>query len=114
MRLLNQEPAPSNNHRVFEIANCDLKASLESIATPYSVNARGGYRRPPCAKLEVAICDLKLNLEIANCDLKFSASSLVSRNMKSSGKRFLFRETCSLRLVGTPYNSARSASIITF
>src|ERR1051326_8159451 len=104
MRLLNQEPAPSNNHRVFEIANCDLKASLESIATPCSVNARGGYRRPPCAKLEVAICDLK-----------FSASSLVSRNMKSSGKRFLFRETCSLRrLVGTPYNSARSASIITF
>ena len=50
--------------------------------------------------------------EVAICDLKHS--SIVSWNMKSSGKRSMLRLTCSFsRLVSTPYNSARSRSIIT-
>ena len=34
-----------------------LFSTLESIATPCSVNAKGEYLRPP--QLEVTICDLK-------------------------------------------------------
>lgn len=71
---------------------CSLFNTLESIATPCSVNAYGRYRRPP-----------RPMFEIANCDLKDSVSSLVRRNMKSSGNRFLLRETCSFnRVVDTP------------
>ena len=58
---------------------------------------------------EVANCDLKTEsydpasgFEVANCDLKFATSSDVSRNMNLSGKRSIFRFTCSFnRLVGT-------------
>lgn len=48
-----------------------LRRTIESIATPCSVKARGGYRRPPH------------ELEVANCDLKLSNSTVVSLNMKS-------------------------------
>ena len=37
---------------------CILLNTLDSIATPCSVNAKGMYRKPP--QLEVTICDLKL------------------------------------------------------
>ncbi len=33
--------------------------TLESIATPCSVKTQGGFRAPPCPKLEVAFCDFK-------------------------------------------------------
>jgi hypothetical protein len=37
-----------------------LLRTLESIATPCSVKARGAYRLPPHPNLEVTICDLKI------------------------------------------------------
>jgi len=64
------------------------------------------------------MCDLKFDfeaLEITNCDLKTSASFCVNLNMKSLGKRFLFRDTRSFeRFVGMSYNSAKSKSSIIF
>jgi hypothetical protein len=50
-----------------------LCRTLESIATPCSVNTRGGFRLPPC-KLEVTICDFKS-----------AASRRVNRKAKSAG-----------------------------
>ena len=99
---------------MFTSIACSLLSTVDSIATPCSVKARGRWRRPPCPVLEVANCNLKSDLEIANCDLKLrfevtncdlkdSASFFVSRNMKSSGNRFPLRVTRSLRrLVVTP------------
>jgi hypothetical protein len=52
-----------------------LRRTLESMATPCSVNAYGRYRRPP-----------RPVFEVANCNLKASASSAVSRRRKSSGQ----------------------------
>lgn len=46
-------------------------------------------RRSP----ESAICGLS-GFEITICDLKDSVSSLVRRNIKSSGNRLLLRVTC--------------------
>jgi hypothetical protein len=67
--------------------------TLESMATPSSVNTRGSHRRPPW----------RLELEVTVRDLKLSASARLSRNAKSSGKRSVFRETAWLRaLVVTP------------
>ena len=63
---------------MFTSIACSLFKTLESIATPCSVNACGRYRRPPCPELEVANCDLKFGFEITDCDLKDSASSFVS------------------------------------
>jgi hypothetical protein len=46
--------------------------TLDNIATPCSVNAKGAYRGPP-------------HLEVANCVLKMAHSSLVNSNIKSIG-----------------------------
>jgi hypothetical protein len=43
-----------------------LLRTEESIATPCSVNAKGGYRRPP-QDLEVTICDLKIAVPGLTC-----------------------------------------------
>ena len=56
------------------------RSTLESMATPCSVKAMGGWRSP-----------WRSDLEITFCDLQFSSSSLLRTNMKSSGKRSLFR-----------------------
>ena len=61
-----------------------LRSTEDNMATPCSVNARGGFRRPP-------------QLEIAICDFKFANSSALSRNTKSSGKRSRFLVTAWLR-----------------
>lgn len=58
-----------------------LRSTLESIATPCSVNTRGSFRLPPC------------ELEVTNCDFKFAASSRVSLNAKSVGNREALRDT---------------------
>ena len=58
-----------------------LRSTLESIATPCSVNAYGALRRPP------------RQAQITICDLKFANSCFESRNMKSRGKRVLLRVT---------------------
>jgi len=49
---------------------CWLLKTLESIATPCSVNTIDKYRAPP-------------QLEVTNCDLKLSNSSFVSSNLIS-------------------------------
>lgn len=56
-----------------------LRRTLDSIATPCSVKAKGRYLRPPRPCIEVPIWNL-----IA------ASSSFESRNMKSAGKRSLF------------------------
>ena len=86
------------------IAVLDLR-TLDNITMPYSVNANGRYLiLYPCPVFKVAICDLEI-----------IASSLVSSNINSAGKRSILRRTCSLsRLVSTPYISAKSKSSITF
>lgn len=72
------------------------RSTVESIATPCSVNAYGGFRIPP-------------QLEVANCDFKLSHSTASNRNMKSEGNRPLFLFTASSsRLGSTAYNRARS------
>lgn len=81
-----------------------LFKTLESMATPCSVNAYGGLLMPILA----------LGLDVAICDIQFAVSSLLSRNMKSAGNLFRLRLTCSLRRpVETPYILARSRSSIT-
>ena len=60
----------------FTSAACLLRSTDESMATPCSVKTRGAYRRPPRPVFEVPIWNLKA-----------SHSSVVSWNMKSSGKR---------------------------
>ena len=83
-----------------------LLNTLLSIAIPFSVNANGNLRVPP--QLDVAICDFN------SAGDRDEYSSCVSWNIKSSGKRSMLRFTCSfMRLVSTPYNKARSLSIIT-
>ena len=78
-----------------------LLRTLESIATPCSVKARGEYRRPP-------------QLEVPKWNLKFSNSSTSNLNIKSSGKRFILRLTARFSaFVSTPYKSAKSLSNIT-
>ena len=68
---------------MFTRTACPLRRTLESIATPCSVKAKGAERRPPWdSKLEVTICDFK-----------FCHSDLVSWNMKSAGKRSRLRFT---------------------
>ncbi len=48
------------------------------------VRGKGKYRK----------CDIKCDeLEVTNCDFKFSNSLLVSWNIKSVGKRSVFRFT---------------------
>jgi hypothetical protein len=60
----------------------------------------------PRPLFKVADCDLKSAApgdEVAICDLKLPASSAVSWNAKSSGKRVRLRRNCSFsRLVVTP------------
>jgi hypothetical protein len=84
------------------------------ISIPYSVKAAGDARHRPPQPFEVTDCDFKFASKVTDCDLKESASSAVSRNMKSSGNRSAFRLTAWLSaFVGTSYSFARSASIIT-
>ena len=74
------------------------------MATPCSVKAKGRRLSPIRSRLDITICDLHL-----------VNSSGLSWNMKSGGKRRMFRRTAWLRtLVPTPYSSARSRSSITF
>ena len=60
-----------------------LRKTLESMATPCSVNAYGRYLR----------CDPRPLSKITICDLKDTASCMCSRNMKSAGKRSRLRLT---------------------
>lgn len=86
----------NSNHEDFTVRV--LCNTLDSMATSSSVKAYGRYLVPP--QLEVAICGLKL-----------LNSSLVNRNIKSSGKRSIFLLTCCFRyFVSTPYNTAKSLS----
>ena len=72
--------------KMFAAIARSLLSTLESIATPCSVNAYGRYRLPPYpAELEVAICDLKISL-----------SPVLSLNMKSAGNRLRLRRTASV------------------
>jgi hypothetical protein len=57
-----------------------LFSMFAAMIAPCSVKAKGSVRLPPRPFFDIAICDVK-----ASC------SSLVSRNRKSSGKRFRFR-----------------------
>ncbi len=60
------------------------------------VRGKGKYRKCDikCDELEVTNCDIKCDeLEVTNCDFKFSNSLLVSWNIKSVGKRSIFRFT---------------------
>jgi hypothetical protein len=80
-----------------------LFKTLESIATPCSVNAKGAYLLPPL--FEVAICVLKDEpmFEVLKLNLKVSHSSLESSNIKSSEKLPRLRLTDSFsRLVSVP------------
>ena len=75
--------------------------TLESIAIPCSVKAKGIYRKPPL--FEVTICDLKLLNSIS-----------VNSNIKSSGNLFTLRLTdCLKTYFSTLYNNAKSKSRIT-
>ena len=91
------------------VAFCDLEksSSLEVAFCDFKISS----------SLEVANCDFKFASslsKVANCDLETSASSFVSWNMKSSGKRSILRLTCSFsRLVSTPYRRAKSRSRMT-
>ena len=85
------------NARITEMLTSMARSewrTVESMATPCSVNTKGLYCVPP-----------RLSFEVAFCDLKTLNSFLLSSNIKSGGKRFLFRRICSLSLrVGTPSN----------
>ena len=35
------------------------RSTLESMATPCSVNAQGSFRWPPCPELDITFCDIK-------------------------------------------------------
>jgi hypothetical protein len=99
---------PSNVSRIFTKARitktliCTARALLRMFATcraPCSVKAHGRYFRcGPRPFFEVADCDLRtatLGNEVAKYDLKLVASSAVSWNAKSSGKRSRFlRNAC--------------------
>ncbi len=60
-------------------AALDERNTLESIAMPCSVNARGSFRRPPRPVL----------FDVTDCDIKTPHSSPVSRRAKSSRARTL-------------------------
>src|SRR5260370_39509307 len=63
-----------------------LLRTVDSIATPCSVNTLGMCLRPPH------------DLEVPNWNLKFSRSTGVSTNEKSAGKREAFLETALFRI----------------
>ena len=68
-----------------------LFRTLDSMATPCSVNAKDKYLE--CWPL----------FKVTNCDLKDSCSSWLSRNIKSDGNLETFRLTACFRtLVSTP------------
>ena len=82
-----------------------LLRTADNIAIPCSIKTYGKYLRPP---LFVSF------FEVTNCDLKDSNSSLLSWNLKLSGKRAIFLFTAWLNtLVSTWYSIAKSLSIIT-
>ena len=105
----------------FKVAICDLEESSLEVAICDFKFSSSSFKVANCdlgkSSLEVAFCDFKISssaFKVANCDLESSASSLVSWNIKSAGKRSMLRLTCSLRrLVSTPYNLAKSRSRIT-
>ena len=90
--------------RMIDIFTCTATSERNtplSIAIPSWVKAKGSEREPP--QLEVPIWHLKL-----------VNSSPVSVNMKSGGKRAMFRLTALFRIfVSVWYNSAKSKSSIT-
>jgi hypothetical protein len=67
---------------MFTAMAISLFNTLESIATPSSVNAIGGLRSPILSELDITICDVQ-----------FFISAGVSWNMKSAGNRLRFRLT---------------------
>src|SRR5210317_1603256 len=70
-----------------------LFKTLDNMATPCSVKTYGAYRNPILFE----------ELEVTNWLLQFANSSLVSSNIKSSGKRFVFLFTCLFKyFVSTP------------
>ena len=96
-------PNPGINPHDLDIIRiaCLLFNTLESINIPCSVKAFGSFLRPP-------------QLEVAYCDFKSRNSSSLSLNIKSDGKRMIFRATAWFNTrVSTPYSSARSSSSIT-
>jgi len=78
-----------------------LLRTLDSMATPCSVKARGNLRVPP-------------QLDVPVWNFKFANSLRLRLNMKSSGKRSWFRVTALFRFpVLTPYILDRSLSRMT-
>ena len=76
-----------------------LLSTLDSIATPCSVNARETYRRPP-------------HLEVPKWNLKCFISSAVNSNMKSAGKRRTLRFTALFKaFVSTPYRMTTNTCV---
>jgi len=105
--LFLQAPLPFSKHRCLQIvllwasfqlelrtqnsqlSFCQLSSTarlllrtLDSMATPCSVKAMGGYLKPILSALEVT-----------NCDLQFSSYFFVNSNMKSSGNLSMLRRT---------------------
>ncbi len=79
-----------------------LRRTLESMATPCSLKARGRY------------LECRPRSKIPKWNLRELCSAAVSWNMKSGGNRAMFRRTALFRFpVVTPYNSARWRSSIT-
>ena len=88
----------------------DIEEREDSIATPCSVKAKGGY---------FGYLPIEDSFKVTNCDLILSFNVLYSSwdnvNMKSSGNRSRFlRTACFKAFVSTWYNLARSKSSITF
>jgi len=78
-----------------------LRSTLESMATPCSVNTRGAFLVPP-------------QLDVPNWNIKLSNSSPVRWNIKSLGKRTRFLLTARFKFpVDTSYSWAKSLSSIT-
>ena len=63
-----------------------LRKTLESIATPCSVNAKGKNLLPP-------------RFDITKCDIKFSHSTIENSNIKSEGNRPVFLFTACFKLL---------------
>ena len=87
-----------------------LRKTEDSMATPCSVKAKGGY---------FGYLPIEDSFKVTNCNLILSFNALYSSwdnvNMKSSGNRSRFlRTACFKAFVSTWYNLARSKSSITF
>ena len=76
-----------------------LFSTLDNITTPYSVKAKGRY---------LMLCPCPV-FKVTDCDLENSASSLVSSNMNSIGKRSILE---SLRRTFLPDQSPALLSVL--